>query len=54
MKTNRGERITAVAAGQQAEMSTEEKMRRLAAAVAVLETVIERSIREKYGLPLNG
>ncbi len=51
---NKGKRSTAGAAGQQAEMSTEEKMRRFAAVVEVLETVIERSIRKKYGLPLNG
>ena len=54
MKTNRGERITAGASGQQAEMSHSEKMYRFAVNVEVLETVIERAIRAKYGLPVIG
>lgn len=39
------------AAGQAAEMSPEERARRLAAAVEILESVIERAIRARFGIP---
>lgn len=48
---NKGKRSTAGTAGQQAEMSLEEKKRKLAGAVEVLETVIERAIRARFGIP---
>lgn len=51
MKTiSKGKSSTAGVAGQQAEMSRDEKMRRLAAVVEVLETVIERAIRARFGI----
>jgi hypothetical protein len=48
---NKGKRSTAGGGGQQAEMSREEKMLRLAVAAEVLETVIERAIRARFGMP---
>jgi hypothetical protein len=48
---NKGKRSTDQAAGQQAEMSLEEKKRKFSCAVEILETAIERAIRARFGIP---